>query len=652
VNFFEAQDRSRRMSRWLVVVFLLATAAIIAAVTLIVAAALALMQPEGAVRALNGGWPGGNTRLLGTVALATAGVIGLASLYRTARLSDGGGQVARELGATPVPTDVQDPLRLRLRNVVEEMAIASGVPVPEIYVLEEEPGINAFAAGFNPGDAAIAVTRGTLETLDRDELQGVVAHEFSHILNGDMRLNIRLMGLLFGILAIALAGRMVLRGTRHVRLSGRSGRGGAPVVLVIGVGLFLIGSIGVLFARLIKAGVSRQREYLADASAVQFTRQTRGIAGALKKIAASSAGSRFRAADPEEVSHMLFAFGGRSFTRLMATHPPLEQRILALDPSFDPESLADIAADTDTGTADERMAGLTGGGGAAGAAGAAEAIHLDGERIAASIGNPGDEQVAFAGRLRRSIPEEVAHAAHSRDGAVLLALALILHADPATRQRQIALLQSRIGELRTGRVERLYRDAAALGPLYRLPLLELAFPALKDRPRAQLAFVVELGEELATLDGTLDFYEYCVTRTLRGHLSEALAPRAEARREGSAIGRRRDTRSAVHRLLATLAAHGARSEEASRRAYAAGIATLDGDWPPYRPLTDWQQELDASLRTLRQLSGRARRRVVVALVAVIRHDRRTTLAEAELLRAVCAMLDCPLPPLATEVTED
>ena len=646
MNFFEAQDRSRRTSRWLVAVFLLATAVIIAAVTLIVAAALALMQPETAVGLLNGGRLSANAGLLGTVALATGSVIGLASLYRTARLSDGGGQVARELGATPVPTDVQDPLRLRLRNVVEEMAIASGVPVPEIYVLEEEPGINAFAAGFNPGDAAIAVTRGTLETLDRDELQGVVAHEFSHILNGDMRLNIRLMGLLFGILAIALAGRMVLRGTRHVRLGSRSGRGGAPVVLVIGVGLFLIGSIGVLFARLIKAGVSRQREYLADASAVQFTRQTQGIAGALKKIAAASAGSRFRAADPEEVSHMLFAFGGRSFTRLMATHPPLETRILALDPSFDPDSLADIAPAAGA-VADEegRTAGLAG----AGTAGTGD-VALDAERITASIGNPGDEQVAFAGRLRRTIPEEVQHAAHSRDGAVFLALALVLHAEPAARQRQLALLQSRIGEARTRRVERLHEDSAALGPLYRLPLLELAFPALKDRPQAQLAFLVDLGEELTTLDGGLDFYEYCFTRTLRGHLSEALAPRAEARRQGTDIGRR-SARTAVQRLLATLAAHGARSEEASRRAYEAGVATLDGDWPPYSPPADWQRQLDASLQVLRQLSGRARRRVVVALIAVIRHDRRTTLAEAELLRAVCAMLDCPLPPLAAEVAE-
>src|SRR6056297_158869 len=640
-GFFQRQAHARRNTSLLVFLFLTAVAFITLAVCLV---GYFVTRSESSGLAFHH-WLLSNHGLL--TAATVVALIVLGSLLRWVDLAGGGDRVAKMVGARPIDPDTRDSDERKLRNIVEEMAIASGVSVPELYVMDQETGINAFVAGYTPGEAVMVVTHGAITQLSRDELQGVVAHEFSHILNGDMRLNVRLMGLLFGILAIALAGRMVLRGTRHVRLGSRSGRGGAPVVLVIGVGLFLIGSIGVLFARLIKAGVSRQREYLADASAVQFTRQTQGIAGALKKIAGASVGSRFRAADPEEVSHMLFAFGGRSFTRLMATHPPLAKRILALDPSFDPDSLTDIAAGGETAAEEGRVAGLAGG--AAGAAGGAE-IPLDAERITASIGNPGDEQVAFAGRLRRTIPEEVHHAAHSRDGAVLLALALVLHAEAVARQRQLALLQSRIGEARTRRVERLHADCAALGPLYRLPLLELAFPALKDRPQAQLAFLVELGEELTTLDGTLDFYEYCFTRTLRGHLSEALAPRAEARREGTNIGRR-NARTAVQRLLATLAAHGARGEEASRRAYEAGIATLDGDWPPYRPLTDWQRELDASLQILRHLSGRSRRRLVVALIAVIRHDRRTTLAEAELLRAVCAMLDCPLPPLATEVAE-
>jgi Zn-dependent protease with chaperone function len=641
VNFFEAQDRSRRTTRRLVLLFLLATVVIVAAVTLIVSAAIALSQPLGTAGIFTADWLQSNAGVLGGVALATAGTISVGSIYRTAKLSAGGGQVARELGGTAVPTDVEDPLRRRLRNVVEEMAIASGVPVPDIYVLEEEPGINAFAAGFNTGDAAVAVTRGTLETLDRDELQGVIAHEFSHILNGDMRLNIRLMGLLFGILAIGLAGRMILHGTRHVRVSGRSDRGGAGAVVLIGLGLFLIGSLGVFMARLIKAGVSRQREYLADASAVQFTRQTSGIAGALKKIAAAANGSRLREADAEEVSHMLFSLGGRSFSSLMATHPPLEKRIRALDPTFDPDSLQRPgAAPTDAG-ADARAAGFAGG------PAAGTRADLDADRITSSVGNPGAEHVAFAGKLRRALPEEIHHAAHSRTEVVLLVVALILRPEPAPRERQLALLESRLGAVRTRRVKTLFEDCAALGPLYRLPLLELAFPALKDRPTGQLAFLVELVAELSTLDGELDFYEYCYTRTLSGYLSEALSPRLEARHHDRDLKNRR-TRKAVHVLLATLAQHGSTDEAGSRAAYQAGIATLDGEWPPWTAISDWQEQLDACLDILRHLSGEARRRVVVALVATIREDRMTTLAEAELLRAICAMLDCPLPPLASE----
>ena len=213
------------------------------------------------------------------------------------------------------------------------MAIASGMPVPDIYVLEQESGINAFAAGYTPGDAAIAVTRGTLELLDREELQGVIGHEFSHILNGDMRLNIRLMGVLFGIMVLGLIGRMILRSGHHASIvSSRRGRG-APAVLIIGLGLAILGGIGVFVARAIKASISRQREFLADASAVQFTRQTDGLASALKKIGGYEEGSHLQAADPEEVSHMLFGTGSR-LSGMFATHPPLTERIQALDPHF------------------------------------------------------------------------------------------------------------------------------------------------------------------------------------------------------------------------------------------------------------------------------------------------------------------------------
>ena len=332
MNFFDAQDRARRTTRRLVAAYVVATVVIVLGVTAVVGVALQGFSASNGVYGASIPIEERLPILVATAVLTTLFIVG-ASLFKTSVLSAGGGRVASSMGGTLVPADVHDPLRRRLRNVVEEMSIASGVPVPEIYVLEEESGINAFAAGFTPSDAAIAVTRGALEILDRNELQGVIAHEFSHILNGDMRLNIRLMGVLFGIMVLGLIGRLIIRGGYHTSIVSSRRNRGAPAVLIIGLGLALLGSIGVFFARLIKAGVSRQREFLADASAVQFTRQSEGIASALKKIGGYSGSSLIRAVDPEEVSHMLFGTGAK-FSSLFATHPPLLERIKALDPNF------------------------------------------------------------------------------------------------------------------------------------------------------------------------------------------------------------------------------------------------------------------------------------------------------------------------------
>jgi Zn-dependent protease with chaperone function len=317
MNFFERQAQARRVSTRLVILFALAVTAMVLAVDFAVVTAV-------------GYSPG----VVAFATLATLAVIGLGSLFRIASLRGGGEPVALQMGGVPVPEDTRDANLRRLRNVVEEIAIASGVPVPKVYVLEHEAGINAFAAGYSPSDAVVAVTRGALERLNRDELQGVIAHEFSHILNGDMRLNIRLIGLLFGIMMLALIGRKVLT---YGRL-GRDSRG-AAAVLVAALVAILIGYVGLFFGRMIKAGVSRTRERLADASAVQFTRQTAGLAGALKKIGGLHEGSRLaERADAEEVSHMLFG-DGVGFSGLFATHPDIVERIQALEPGFRPEQL-------------------------------------------------------------------------------------------------------------------------------------------------------------------------------------------------------------------------------------------------------------------------------------------------------------------------
>ncbi len=635
MDFFTSQEASRRRTRRLLMVFALACVLIMVAVVVVVSALFAaadgtlewlLVEPTTWLRA--------NASLVLATALITLAVIGLSSAYRSARLSTGGGDVARALGGTEIAHDTTDPLRMRLRNVVEEMAIASGVPVPETFVLEGEGGINAFAAGFAPGDAAIAVTRGCLEQLDREELQGVVAHEFSHILNGDMRLNIRLMGILFGILVIGMLGRMLLHGGRfgavRVGAGRRSGNGGgaAALVLIGGLALVVIGSIGVLFGRLIRAGVSRQREFLADASAVQFTRNNRGIAGALKKIGGLTEGSHLTATDTEEVGHMLFARGNAAFRNLFATHPPLEQRLAALGVTVSTAASAEPARSSAAWGDDTPVSGFAAAG------------------VSAQVGQFDAEHVAYAEGLRARLPAPLADAAHSREAAPLLVLALLLHGTRGVRARQIAMLAGQLGEARCRRVESLARLIDEQGRAARLPLLDIAFVTFKERPEGELRFFKGLAHRLADTSGEVELFEYCLLKLLELYLDQARAPaRAQAPRVSAQAGQR-----AVAELLQIVAQHGGDDERAARQAYAVGAQAYEDalgralKLPEYTPVSDWQPRLDAALLAAAGLPAPYRRATVTALASVITHDHEVIVAELELLRVVCAALEWPLPP--------
>src|ERR1044072_8601411 len=339
MNFFKRQDEARRASRRLFVLFGLAVLLVVAAVDLVVF----LLMRQGEAHAHGylpplGEWLATHPRMVIGTTLIVLAIIVLASFYKTMVLGGGGAVVARSLGGVRISADTTDPLQRRLLNVVEEMGIAAGVPMPEVYLLEQESGINAFAAGHNTSNAAIGVTRGTLTTLNRAELQGVIAQEFSHILNGDMKLNVRLMGLLFGLLVIALIGRTVLRGATRVR---GDRKGGVLIVVVIALAVLMFGYVGLFFGRLIQAAVSRSREALADASAVQFTRDPQGLRGALLKIGAAPTGSRIANSEGEEVAHMLFAPG---MSRFFASHPRLVGPITAIGPRFNESEFAEMRA--------------------------------------------------------------------------------------------------------------------------------------------------------------------------------------------------------------------------------------------------------------------------------------------------------------------
>jgi len=570
-------------------------------------------------------------------------VIGIATLVKTSQLRSGGGRVARDLGATLVSDGSIDPLHQRLRNVVEEMAIASGVPVPEIYVLENEQGINAFAAGYAPEDAAVAVTRGTLELLNREELQGVIAHEFSHVLNGDMRLNIRLMGVLFGIVVITIIGRRVLFSMRHIR--SRDSAKLVPVGLAIGIGLIVIGGLGVFFARLIKASVSRQREYLADASAVQFTRQTSGIANALKKIGGYQAGSRFQLAEPEEVSHMLFGTGS-NLSSLFATHPPLTQRIQALDPGFKPEDYPRVDYKATRAArqmeAAEQYAGV-----AAMAAAPGESHSVSPENVVENVGHPSQEQVEFAGKLRQSIPEVLYAAAHSPNNAYLLTIALILDRSGRVLERQLSLAYEQLGEHRASDVKRYYDELKKISGGYRLPLLEIAFPALRQRNTAELEYLIDLARRLIEVDGEIDLYEYCFNRVLVSSLQRAMHPARKTRRRSA---KRAPVRDAAIDLLRVIAHHGHRDDHVGETAFRAGLKEF-GEWAGDATY-DTDREFDAHvldehLDKLRALNSDGRQMLIKAITAVIAEDGKLTSVESDLMRAICVTLECPLPPILT-----
>ena len=334
MDFFHSQDVARRKSFLLLTYFVLALLAMILALYVVVLIALGAGRTEHLMRdAVETWW---HPEVLAGVVVLVMFTVSLGTLYKTWELRGGGEALASGLGGRRLSPETTDLSERRLLNVVEEMALASGVPVPPVYLLDNEQSINAFAAGYMPGDAVIGINRGTLDHLSRDELQGVIAHEFSHILNGDMRLNLRLIGLLHGILLLAVIGYYIMRISGSSRGSSSRKKGGAGQIVLIGIGMYIIGYIGLFFARLIKAAVSRQREYLADAAAVQFTRNPGGIGGALKKIGGLSAGSLLQTPEAETASHMFFgnAIRGLWFPGF-ATHPPLPERIRRIDPQFD-----------------------------------------------------------------------------------------------------------------------------------------------------------------------------------------------------------------------------------------------------------------------------------------------------------------------------
>jgi Zn-dependent protease with chaperone function len=645
MNFFAQQERARGHTKRMLILFALAVACIVAAIDVVLFLAFGASDRHHTAN-LSAMAP----RVMFLTSLGVLAFIGVCSLYKVTTLRSGGAAVAEQLGAARVEPASPDFAHKRLRNVVEEMAIASGVPVPEIYILEDEPAINAFAAGYTPSDAAITVTRGAMDKLTRDELQGVIAHEFSHVLNGDMRLNIRLMGVLFGILVIGIAGRKMLESTGRSRDSGG--------YVAFGIAILAIGYIGVFFGRLIKASISRQREYLADASAVQFTRQPTGIGGALKKIGALVEGSKLQSSEKEEVAHMLFG-DGVGYSDLFATHPPLDKRIKAIDPQFDPRELTQIAAawtnPVQVGAADDAGASISGFApavpmaaprAAKSSAGplptAGTQMKLNAAQITQRGTLPTQDDIANATAIRTSIPERLRVAAHMPTGAMQLIFALTLDNDAQIRARQLALIEKYFDAAMRGGSDELCQGISDLHPLQRLPLAQLAFPSLRRLPRPQLQTFLIVLNQLALIDGKSAIEDYCLGKLISVQVVDALDP-SKARPNGSQ--KLPALAAELADVFAIVAKYGSANEADAERAYLLGMhEVLPDAIPAYAERKEWALALDKALPKLDQLLPAGKELLVRGLTQAISADGVVTVVEAELLRAICAGLHCPLPP--------
>lgn len=657
MNFFESQDRVRKHTVQLVLLFTLAVVALIIMANLLVMVVFGYINSEqmqdGRTLLQQMDWQ--------TFAAVSAGVcvvVLVGSLYKIMTLSTGGKTVAEALGGKLIPQNTDDLKQRQLLNVVEEMAIASGTPAPPVYLLADEPGINAFAAGFSPRDAVIGVTQGTIDHLSRDQLQGVIAHEFSHIFNGDMRLNIRLMGMLNGILIIGIIGYYILYSASFSR-RGRSSGKGAGGILTLAIGLMVIGFAGTFFGGLIKAAVNRQREYLADASAVQFTRNPDGIAGALKRIGGLEYGSTVANPGAPEVSHAFFAQGISGFIgSLSATHPPLARRILRIDPhwngKFDSSDKIDSPlqekdfSKTATMTREElakKAATVVSPGGSsrASAVTLAGAAMVDVANAIDQIGNPKQETVNYARSLISELPLVIKEAAREPYGARAVIYSLVLDPGQEVRGRQLKHLQGYADPDVFALTHKLIPEMDKLDIKYRLPLIDIAIPALKQLSIDQYKSFRENLIALIEMDSRIDLLEWSLQKILFSHLDGQFFKLTHTKVRYTHPGQ---LKNEIELILSVMSHAGHQDQNDIEEAFSAATKMLEfSGLRLVKKNVISLADLDRALQKLAQLKPLAKPQLLKACAVSILHDQKISPAEIELLRTFSDVLDCPMPPI-------
>ena len=657
MDFFQHQNNARRRTKTLVFYYVLALLGLTLALYALVAFAVVLLELRYAQYLERVSFC--DPVLFFLTACGVGLLVGGASFFKSLELARGGGNaVAQQLGGRRISPSTTDFTERRLMNIVEELAIASGINVPNVYILDHEKSINAFAAGFSPNSAAIGVTRGTLDYLTRDELQGVIGHEFSHILNGDMRINIRMIGILFGLNLLVIIGSMLLRILWYSNLGrsrSRDDKNTAAVKAVLslfGIGLFIIGAVGMFFSQLIQAAISRQREFLADASAVQFTRNPDGITGALKKIGCARVSSAVKHPNSGEASHMFIANigGASSLASLLATHPPLANRIRAIDPSFDGRFPAVIyplqlnAEDLRKRPLSPVQAGTP-----PVSVPAPKPPEINPLGVLGQIGSLDMQQLVVAAALLEKIPDDIRNNVHEPFGARAVLFAALIAGEPEVRKRQWEMLQQNVEPQCLALTQKMLDRLANFPVESKIPLVQQSLPALRELSPDQYRTFRKAVENLVAADGQIDLFEY----TLRGLLLNdldvhfGLLPQNPSKLSGF--------QTAATPMIAVLShlAYAGHTEKAEiEKAFKAGLKEFgaSGFLQPQASCTF--AGFDAALKKLSQFTPTVKKKMIAAFTACISADNKITSREGELLRAICATLGCPIPVFGGERREN
>jgi Zn-dependent protease with chaperone function len=678
MDFFERQELARAKGRKIILLFLVALPCVIAAVYVVTVGVYAVawaffafwrsvfVEIHSAAAGTDYFIPVWQPTLFLWVAAGTLLVVISGSLYKIRQLVPGGQVVALLLGGERLNSETKKLDALRLLHVVEEMSIASGTPMPDIYVLRREFGLNAFVAGHTVSDMVVCVTEGCLRSLTRDELQGIIAHEYSHIFNGDMRMSIRLMGIVHGLFCITLFSYWVMGRTYRQR---DCDIGGTPemrtgiglfvdlVILVIGFLLAFVGWNGAFFGRMIKGAVSRQREFLADAAAVQFTRYPEGLANALKKVKASPEKAIIHSPRAEEASHIFFCNGIEDDRIwLTSTHPPLDERIKRIQTmmgeSFVPEPkkieeqyagqrgaevekpetefagfVSRLLARKDSVSQSSRSTGI------------------DAKDALANVGVPVARHLAYAAQLMEALPEAVRQAAREPRGATALIYVLLLSPLASVREAQVRLLKSRLSSEVSLKINTALSAIRGLNELVKIPLVDLAFPALRRLSLPEYAALMANIAELVAADQQVDLFEFALQKMLRRHLEPNFKPVPEPEIRHNSINR---VAAACSTLLSALAHAGQDPAKEAQAAFGRGVSHLRPDGAKLRfmaPAECTLTTMEAALNDLSEATPQIKKLFLGACAQTVAADGTVRPREGELLRAIADTINCPIPPL-------